>query len=61
MSQVLTMKLTEVTSICRFSDRFGTAIKVNMKEMIMGNNVFLKNFPIYLVNGLQPKKKIPNT
>ena len=44
MSQVWTIKLTELTSICHFSDWFGTTIKVNMKEIFMGNNVFLKIF-----------------
>ena len=38
------MKLTESTNICHFSDRFVTTIKVNIKEISMGNDGFLKNF-----------------
>ena len=44
MSQAWTMKLTESANICHFSDRFGTTIKVNIKAIFMGNNVFLKMF-----------------
>ena len=44
MSQVWTMKLTESTNICHSSDRFATAIKLNIKEIFMGNDVFLKMF-----------------
>ena len=44
MSQVWTMKLPESINICQFSDRFATIIKVNIKEIFMGNNVFLKMF-----------------
>ena len=44
MSQVWTMKLTESINICNFSDRFATPIKVNIKEIFMGNDVFLKMF-----------------
>ena len=44
MSQVWTMKLTESTSICYFSDRFPTTIKVNIKEMFIENDVFLNFF-----------------
>ena len=40
MSQVWTMKLSESTNTCHFSDRFARTIKVNMKEM--GNYGFLK-------------------
>ena len=29
---------------CHFSDRFATTIKVNIKEIFMGNDVFLKIF-----------------
>ena len=38
------MKLTESANICHFSDRFATTIKVNIKAIFMGNNVFLKMF-----------------
>ena len=44
MSQARTMRLTESTNICHFSDRFATTIKVNIKAIFMGNNVFLKMF-----------------
>ena len=44
MSQVWTMKLTESINICHFSDRFATTIKLNIKEIFMGNDVFLKIF-----------------
>ena len=44
MSQLWTMKLNESTNICHFSDRFATTIKVNIKEIFMGNDVFLKIF-----------------
>ena len=44
MSQVWTMKLTESTNICNFSDRFASTIKVNIKEIFVGNDVFLKIF-----------------
>ena len=44
MSQVWTMKLTESTNICRFSDRFARTIKVNIKEIFMGNDGFLQMF-----------------
>ena len=44
MSQVWTMKLTESTNICHFSGRFTTTIKVNIKEIFIGNDVFLKMF-----------------
>ena len=35
---------TELINICHFSDRFGTAIKLNFKESFMGIDVFLKMF-----------------
>ena len=44
MSEVWTMKLTESTNICYFSDRFATTIKVNIKEIFMGKDAFLKMF-----------------
>ena len=44
MSQVWIMKLAESTNICHFSDRFETTIKVNIEEIFMGKNVFLKTF-----------------
>ena len=44
MLQVCTMKLTESTNICHFSDKFATTIKVNIKGIFMGNDVFLKMF-----------------
>ena len=44
MSQLWTMKLTDSTNICHFSDRFATTIKVNIKEVFMENDVFLKMF-----------------
>ena len=56
MSQVWTMKLTELTNTCHFCDRFACTIKVNIKEM--RNYGFLKIL-IYLLNGLQSEKKIP--
>ena len=31
MSQVQTMKLTESTNTCHFSDRFASTVKVNIK------------------------------
>ena len=40
MSQVWTMKLTESTNTCHFSDIYARTIKVNIKEM--GNYGFLK-------------------
>ena len=40
MSQVWTIKLTESTNACHFSDRFFCTIKVNIKKM--GNYGFLK-------------------
>ena len=40
MSQVWTMKLSESTNTCHFSDRFASTIKVNIKEMV--NYGFLK-------------------
>ena len=40
MSQVWTMKLTESTNTCYFSDRFARAIKVNIK--VMGDYGLLK-------------------
>ena len=36
------MKLTGSTNIFHFSNRLVTAIKVNIKEILMGNDVFLK-------------------
>ena len=44
MLQVCAMKLTESTNICHFSDRLATTIKVNIKGIFMGNDVFLKMF-----------------
>ena len=38
------MKSNESTIIRHFSDRFGTTIKVNIREIFMGNDVFLKIF-----------------
>ena len=38
------MKLNESTIICHFSDSFATTIKVNIREIFMGNDVFLKIF-----------------
>ena len=40
MSQVWTMKLSESTNACHFSDRFARTIKENIKEM--KNHGFLK-------------------
>ena len=42
MSEVWTMELTESSNICHFSDRFARTIKVNIKEIFMGNDGFLK-------------------
>ena len=48
MSQVWTMKLTELfviickPNICHFSDRFAGTIKVNIKEILMRNDSFLQ-------------------
>ena len=53
MSPVWTMKLTESTNICHFSDRFARTIKVN----IHGKRCFPPN--VYLVNGLQSENKRP--
>ena len=36
------MKLNELTIICHFSDRFARTIKVNIKEIFMGNEVSCK-------------------
>ena len=48
MSQVWTMKLTELfviickPNICHFSDRFAGRIKVNIKVILMRNDSFLQ-------------------
>ena len=42
MSQVLTMKLTESTNICYFSDRVACTIKWNIKENSLENNGFAR-------------------
>ena len=44
MSQVWTVKLTKSINIYHFSDGFATTIEVNIKEVVMGNDVFLKIF-----------------
>ena len=44
MSQVWTMKLTELMNICYVSVRVSCTIKVNIKETFMGNNPFLQMF-----------------
>ena len=44
MLQVWTMKLTESTNICYISDRGASTIKVNIKEILMGNDGFLQMF-----------------
>ena len=44
MPQVWAMKLTESTNIYHFSDRFETTIEVDIKEIFMRNDVFLKMF-----------------
>ena len=44
MSQIWTMKLTESKNISQFSNTFATTIKVNIKEIFMRNDVFLKIF-----------------
>ena len=44
MLQAWTMKLTESTNICHFSDRFATTIKVNIKETFLGKDGFLRMF-----------------
>ena len=42
MSQVLTMKLTELTNICYISDRVACTIKQNIKETFLENNGFAR-------------------
>ena len=42
MSQVRTVKLTESTNICYVSDRVACTIKMNAKEIFMGNDSFRK-------------------
>ena len=42
MSQVLTMKLTESTNICYFSDRVACTIRRNIKETFLENNSFTR-------------------
>ena len=42
MSQVWTVKLTESTNICYVSDRVACTIKMNSKEIFMGNDSFRK-------------------
>ena len=37
-------EITESINICHFSDRFTTRIKVNIKEIFMRIDVFLKMF-----------------
>ena len=44
MPQVWAMKFTESTNIYHFSDRFETTIEVDIKEIFMRNDVFLKMF-----------------
>ena len=44
MPQVWTMKLTESKNIYHFSDSFETTIKVDIKEIFVRNDVFLKMF-----------------
>ena len=44
MSQVWTVKLTESMNICYVTVRAAGTIKVNIKETLMGNDVFLKMF-----------------
>ena len=38
------MKFIESTNICHFSDRFSCAIKVNISEIVMGNDGLLQIF-----------------
>ena len=58
MSQVWAMKLTESMNICYVSDRVHFAIKMNVKETFMENDVFAY---VYVVNGLQSEYKRPIT
>ena len=44
MSQVWTMKLTESTNICYVSDTVACIIRMNVKELFMGNDSFGKYF-----------------
>ena len=44
MLQVWTMKLTESINICYVSVRVVCTLKVNIKEIFMGNNDFLQMF-----------------
>ena len=44
MSQVWTMKLTESMNICYVSVRVSRTTKVNIKESLMGNDLFLQMF-----------------
>ena len=42
MSQVWTMKLTASTNSFYIGDRNACTVKVNIKEIFMGNNCFLQ-------------------
>ena len=44
MSQVWTMKLTELMNICYVNVRVSRTVKVNIKETFMGNNPLLQMF-----------------
>ena len=59
MSQLLTMKLTESTNVCYISDRVACTVKLNTKEIFLGNNGFPAN--VCIVNGLQSEIKRPIT
>ena len=59
MPEVLSMKLTETMNISYISYRVACAVKLNIKEIFLGNKCFAAN--VYLVNGLQSKNKIPIT
>ena len=57
MSQVLTMKLTESTNICCAIIRVAGTIKVNIKEIFMGNDGFPQMF-IWLMDCRQRIKDL---
>ena len=48
MSQVLSMKLTELTNICYISDRVPCTTKMKIKETFLGKMVLLQMFIYWL-------------
>ena len=59
MSQVLSVKLTELTNICYISDRVPCTTKMNIKETFLGKNGFAAN--VFILVGLQSENKRPIT